>query len=483
MRRQLTLLAVTVFCAASFNVRSNEPGVIELHPENPHYFRWRDRPAILITSGEHYGAVLNREFDYVRYLEELKAHGFNLTRIFSGTYREVPGSFSITGNTLAPARGQFLCPWARSATPGASDGGHKFDLTRWDEEYFARMKDFIRRADARGVVVELVFFCTMYFEDVWRASPMFIGNNVNGIGEVGRQEVYGGRDPALLAVQRAVVERLVRELNAFDNLYYEICNEPYERGGLTREWNDQMIDTIVATEAGLPKKHLIAQGFPRSAKRIHELNPRVSILNFHAERPRAVRLNDSHNRVVAMDETGGADRTDLKYRTEGWSWILSGGAVYNHLDFSFTTDHPDGSAFPLPPGTPGGGGPALRKQLQVLKQFIERFEFVRMTPDGAAILDARILGLTARRNSDAEPAAHVLSEPGRAWAIYVPGGTQAELDLNLPAGGYHAEWLSPLSGGVLERQDFRHEGGSRTVRSPEYAEDIALRVVRRGGHE
>src|SRR5918994_6625367 len=99
---------------------------LTLLPENPRYFLFRGRPTVLITSGEHYGAVLNRDFDYVRYLDTLKSHGFNLTRTFAGTYREVPGSFGITGNTLAPAADRFVCPWARSATPGAGDGGTKF---------------------------------------------------------------------------------------------------------------------------------------------------------------------------------------------------------------------------------------------------------------------------------------------------------------------------------------------------------------------
>src|SRR5687768_7389356 len=74
-------------------VAAAEP--IRLHPDNPHYFLFRGRPAVLVTAGEHYGAVLNRDFDYVRYLDVLKAHGFNLTRTFAGTYRELPGSFNI----------------------------------------------------------------------------------------------------------------------------------------------------------------------------------------------------------------------------------------------------------------------------------------------------------------------------------------------------------------------------------------------------
>jgi hypothetical protein len=60
------------------------PRLLALHPDNPHYFLWREEPTILVTSGEHYGAVLNLDFDYVRYLDELQRHGLNHTRTFSG---------------------------------------------------------------------------------------------------------------------------------------------------------------------------------------------------------------------------------------------------------------------------------------------------------------------------------------------------------------------------------------------------------------
>ena len=86
---------------------------LALHPENPRYFLFRGKPTVLVTSGEHYGAVLNLDFDYVRYLDALAADGLNHTRLFSGTYREVPSSFGITDNTLAPKPGRYAAPWAR----------------------------------------------------------------------------------------------------------------------------------------------------------------------------------------------------------------------------------------------------------------------------------------------------------------------------------------------------------------------------------
>ena len=81
---------------------------IRLHPRNPHYFLFRGKAVALVTSAEHYGSVMNADFDYHRYLATLAAEGMNYTRLFGGSYREVPAqSFGIKRNTLAPAPGRF----------------------------------------------------------------------------------------------------------------------------------------------------------------------------------------------------------------------------------------------------------------------------------------------------------------------------------------------------------------------------------------
>ncbi|MBM4001585.1 MAG: hypothetical protein FJ297_18970 [Planctomycetes bacterium] len=155
-------------------VRAADPSAfIALHPENPRYFVWRGKPVLLVTSGEHYGAVLNLDFDYVAYLDELQSHGLNHTRAFSGIYREDRGAFGITDNTLAPQPNRYICPWARSGEPAYRDGGNRFDLTRYDDAYFARLKDFLAQADRRGIVVELNLFRPMYEDSMWvrRRSP------------------------------------------------------------------------------------------------------------------------------------------------------------------------------------------------------------------------------------------------------------------------------------------------------------------------
>ena len=134
----LSLIAVLSFAAS---VRA-EP--IKQHPDNPHYFLYEGRPTILITSAEHYGAVINKDFDYVAYLDALKTYGLNYTRIYPG-YMIEPNNKYIKGNTLGPTPDGIILPWARSDKPGYRQGGNLFDLDRWDPAFFARLKDFIAR--------------------------------------------------------------------------------------------------------------------------------------------------------------------------------------------------------------------------------------------------------------------------------------------------------------------------------------------------
>src|SRR3954462_783043 len=124
---RVVLLLLTVLTATA------QP--VQPHPDNPRYFLFHGKPTVLVTSGEHYGAVLNRDFDFLRYLDTLRADRLNLTRIFSGTYREVPGDFAIASNNLAPAPGAYLAPWFQQ--------NGKFDLTRWDDRYFERLRRFV----------------------------------------------------------------------------------------------------------------------------------------------------------------------------------------------------------------------------------------------------------------------------------------------------------------------------------------------------
>jgi hypothetical protein len=459
-----------------------------LHPENPHYFQYRGKPVILITSAEHYGAVLNLDFDYVKYLDTLAQDGLNYTRIFTGVYIERVGSFNITNNTLAPAAGRAITPWARSDQPGYINGGNKFDLDKWNPAYFRRLRDFVEQAALRDIIVEVTFFSSIYREAHWQYSPLHPANNVNGTHLENWKNAHTLSNGNLMGHQEKMVRQIVRQLNAFDNIFFEIQNEPwsdqtvpslllnpfdpdspktwYKRSDLASDaslaWQRKITSIIVGEESRLPQKHLIAQNYCNFKFPIRDVDPHVSILNFHYAWPEAATWNYGWDRVIGFDESGFAGREDTAYRKQAWHFILSGGGLFNNLDYSFAVGHEDGTA---KDNAPGGGSARLRVQLKVLRQFIEGLDFVRLRPYPTAVKKSP--GAVTR----------TLAEPGRQYAIYVDGGSRCTLTLVLPDGKYEATWINTLTGTAEKTEEISPADGLAEITSPTYDGDIALKVV------
>jgi len=412
--------------------------------------------------------VLNSDFAFVRYLDAVRDSGLNLTRTFSGAYVEPDGAFNIAHNTLAPVSGKFIAPWARSDTPGYPTGGNKFDLMRWNDSYFTRLHDFVAAASSRGIVVEVVLFCPYYEEPQWSLSPLNAKNNVNGIGDLPRTSANTLDNGKLLEVQDVMVRKFAEELKSFDNIYYEICNEPYF-GGVTIGWQMHIAKTLSDAEAALGVRHLIAQNISNKSKKIEQPSLLVSIFNFHyATPPDAVTQNFELNKVIADDETGFKGTGDATYRMEAWDFFLAGGGMFDHLDYSFTAGHEDGSFMPLPAKQPGGGGPELRKQFRILKDFLSTMNFTQMKPDQSVICSTLSKDVTAR----------VLSEAGKTYAIYVRGAGLNQLDLKLPPGSYRVQWINTLKGPVENTDAITATDENAKLNLPTYEQDIAVRIDR-----
>jgi hypothetical protein len=251
------------------------------------------------------------------------------------------------------------------------------------------------------------------------------------------------------------------------------------------EWERHIAQVFVDTEKSLklPQHHLIAQNIVNGSKKIENPDPNVSVFNFHyCNPPDAVGENFALNRPIAYDETGGREKGDDYYRVHAWQFILAGGSVLSHLDFSFTAQTPEGTS---PISAPGGGGPEIRRQLQVLRQFMDSFDYLRMQPDNTVLaVEPRDEGVTA----------YALVEPGRQYAIYLarllsekPGerqgqpkgdasGKATKIRLNLPGGKYEVEWINPSTGEIQKSPPLKHATGEAALDLPKYDRDVALRL-------
>jgi hypothetical protein len=472
--------------------QSAKPEAIRLDPRNPHYFRFRGETVALITSGEHYGAVLNTDFDYKKYLDTLQAKGLNYTRLFPGSYIEVPGkSFGIRRNDLAPAEGRFIAPWARSSVAGYAGGGNKVDLEQWNPEYFARFHDFLNEASKRGIVVEISLFSSQYGDMQWALSPFNAANNVNDTSAIDWKKVNTLDNGNILAYQERYVRKLVREVNAFDNLIFELQNEPFADRPVLEgvvnpylfpparnqfpntietaddksiAWQTRVARWIASEEESLPNKHLVAQNYCDFGLPASSLIPSVSIVNFHYAYPEAASANYGVGKLLAYDETGFLGRDDAAYRRQAWNFMMSGGGAFDALDYSFSVGHEDGSD--AEPNGPGGGSAAFRRQLGILSNFLRSLPLADLAPDTHTVKHAG--GAYAR----------VLSSPGQKYAMYFDGKGPADAVLDLPAGTYTGEWINTESGEVEQREKFEHSGGEKVLHTPAFADGIAFRLTR-----
>lgn len=483
VRRRLCtglLLLLTTWPAAAGAASAAPSPAIRLLPENPRYFEWRGKPVILVTSGEHYGAVVNPDFDYVRYLDTIASFGFNHTRLFLGDYVEETADFGIVDNPLVVAPGRFLAPWARSSTPGFPRGGNKFDLDRWDSAYFERLHRYLDACDERGITVEAVFF---FAGAVLKNHPLAATNNVNATTPISARQYLTLENGNVLARQEAYCRKLVREMNRHGNVILNICNEPWfdhqahpgfasQPADEVKQWIGRVSEWIADEESRLPVRHLMSVDLTNQGSEIapHELQTslrNVSVFNVHYDANADIlKRNRGLERALTLNETGFNGTGDAPYRLQGWRFLLEGGAMYGNLDFGFTVGHEDGSFTPkFVNGTYDcGGSRALRAQLAVLKSFVNSLPIARLRPDNSMVIGGpdEWSGLSA---------------PGEAYAVWFPGEGELDVKLNLPHGTWQYDWVDPMTGAVtsetathdtwaVQKHGVRHGGG------------VALRITR-----
>jgi hypothetical protein len=472
---------LTAVLAACLSLAAAQP--IQLSPKNPHYFLFRGKTTALISSGEHYGSVMNADFDYHRYLATLESEGMNYTRLFGGSYHEEPAqSFGILRNTLAPAPGRYVAPWARA--------GDKFDLNHWNPAYLTRYRDFLAEAGRRGVVVEVTLFSSYYQEMHWKISPLSPVNNVNGTPAIDWKKLHTLDNGNILTYQESYTRRLVREANNYDNVIFEIQNEPWSdqpvlsgvinpylalpgrdlypnsidlAADASIDWQARVAQWITSEESQLPNHHLIAQNYCNFRFPVRKLLPEAAIVNFHYAYPEVVTLNYGLGKAISYDETGFLGRDDATYRRQAWNFMLSGGSVFNGLDYSFTVGHEDGTD--TAPNGPGGGSPALRRQLRVLSEFLKAFPLEDAAPDTHIVKHA----------AGAVP--HALSSPKGEHVIYFDGDglTDVVLDPHQPA--CVAEWINVETGKAEKTEPLATDIRMPvTLHAPAYRDGIALRL-------
>jgi hypothetical protein len=489
--------ALPLFCLLAA-VAGAEP--IRVSSANPRYFERDGKPLVFVTSDHHYGAVIDADFHFAAYLAYLGSAGMNLTRIYPGGMFE-PTDKYVAGNPLGPRPGRQILPWAKSAVTGAHPAlaepgqpSYKLDLDRWNPDYFARLKAFVDLAGQKGIVVEVAFFNGMY-ADCWPLMALYHVNNVQGVGryeaeECGLFTTASPRNEGVIRYQKAYVAKIAAELNGFDNVIYDLCDEPSLQGRPDGSivtlpdrdvvpWLQALKDAFLEAEAALPKKHVLGQT-------VQSLSPDLSAEPWCAWLP----TEYVRAATAAFEKDYGARKPIVNVesdyyghglvkpytvddvRGEGWWFLIGGGAGTISLNGEYHRGQET-------------GGPDTRERIvpqrKALKDFVESFEVRSMERfDGVAGVPAGAF-------------ASALAEPGRQYALYLfhakgdgqwgahfvatPGSYRDTVTLKaIPAGSYRIEWIDPVSGRVSASETVRWGGGDLALTTPSYSIDVALRM-------
>jgi hypothetical protein len=483
MMRPIIAKSVSAVALALMLVSCNTSQPIGRHPDNPHYFIYKGKPLVLITTDHHYGAVINLDFDYIRFLDRLQEYGMNLTRIYPGGYVEMKDSYT-KGNPLGPAPDRFILPWKKSSVEGASQflGKYKYDLDQWDTEYFKRLKDFVYQSSLRNIIVEIAFFNGMY-DDRWMMQPLYHDNNLQGVGTGDFKLFTTLSDPKLAGYQAEYVRKIASELYKFDNIIYDISDEPEMQHRESREWNSVMLDALISADHS---RHIYGET-ANSASPDFTGDSRTSWIPTEYISPMENTLDNdySDNKPIVDVETAyyplwyGNNRVE-ESRAESWYGMVGGLAGFIHLNSDFSTFNPSGA------GT--GTQDSILPQKRILMDFMNSLDFIKMEKFTDFVLpDSLVL-------------CRGIAEPGRQYALYLfhgsrkwdewPQGPTAirfnveiaqftdMVTINAVAGKYLVEWINPSSGTVIKSYEAECTDGKLKLDTPLYTFDLALRMKR-----
>jgi hypothetical protein len=443
----------------SSHKRSPAKGPLRVFHHNPRYFTDGSGKAIYLT-GSHTWANFQDNgstdpppvFDYNRYLDHMVELNHNFIRLW--VWEQARWAPWADGKESKATDWFYHPAWAYARTgPGtALDGKPKFDLHRFDSDYFERLRSRVKAARDRGIYVSIMLFQGWSEKKGWLGGEPFRGHPYNPKNNVqvfdGGNSNANGPDLNGVAVrdlQVAYIHQVVDTVNDLDNVLYEVTNE-----GGNREWDWFVVNTVHRYEKTKTKQHpvgITGHGSEDNATMLASpadwFSPGSNDWPDLKTDPRAV----EGKKISLLD-------TDHVFGVGGdgkWVWkgFMRGHNVlfmdpYNQEDWEFTEQ-----------GTAKEALDSARRAMGETLSYATRMDLAETTP-----------------HNDLSSTGYCLANPGKEYLVYLPEGGEATVDLTSAKGSLAVEWMRSATGEVTKGEAV--EGGEkRTFRAP-FAGDAAL---------
>jgi hypothetical protein len=492
VRRKLALFSLSILlCAQLARPQANPPVTGPLVVSgNSRYFQDPSGRILLLNGSQTWnslqdwgtdGSVSSLDFDaFVKFLTD---NGDNFTLLWRV---EQPRFCSLPVN--AGPHPEFVVspqPWLRTGPGKATDGGLKFDLTKFNPAYFDRLRARVQALDKAGIYAGVYLF-TGEFLNLFRCSndgyPFTGANNINGVddsyvsGPQGNGSVDMTAPNAITRFQDAYVDKVIDTLNDLPNVLW-IVSEEAPPASLW--WNQHLIAHVRAYESHKPYQHPVGYAAPIRV-------PDSVVYNSDADwvAPAAtisptsscgtgkpvckVNVNDSDHSYWEMWL-----QTPQQNRNYAWENVLNGNSVLFMDPYLVYYPRQNRNDCLLPSHgictNPDPRYEIFRKNLGYTLKYATRLNLARATPQ-------RALSSTGYCLAQTPPA-------GAEYLVYAPTGGELEVDLSAmpPTRKLAVEWFNPATGQTTD-EDPVPAGSHAQVFNPPFSGDAVLYLVDTAGH-
>jgi len=477
------ILGVFIMSIASF---SEAKGPLSVSKDNPRYFTDPDGNIVYVTGSHTWNNFKDmsksdppRPFDYEGYLNFLQKYNHNFIRLWTWeltkyTYEGIAEIDSEAFQGVMNYAKQF--PWQRTGPGDALDGKPKFDLSKFDESYFERLRSRVTLAGERGIYVSIMLFEGHGLHSSkppwrWDGHPFNIQNNINGIdGDPNKDgmgiEIQTLQIPEITKIQEKYVAKVIDTVNDLDNVLYEIVNES---GKYSTEWQYYMINFIHNYEKKKPKQHPVGMTFQWAPGDMRGSN--ANLFNSPAD-------------WISPNPEGGytdnpptADGSKVILTDTDHLWGIGGNQAWVWKSFCrgmnplfmdpylevkkeskkdgnvVWTDYMSAEPKLDPKWDP------IRKSLGYTLSYAKRMDLAKAIP-----------------RNDLSSTGYCLANIGKEYLVYAPNGGEVTIDLTDAEGKLIGEWFNPNNGTVTASGIELNKG--KVTLKPNFDGDAVLFVIK-----
>jgi hypothetical protein len=481
---RLALLAMTfLLLVPCLQPQTNQPIVGPLVASgNPHYFKDAKGHALILTGSQSWNTFQDfgtdgkpQPLDFKAFVKFLTQHGQNFTLLWTV---ELP-KFCHHPNTAGPPPPYTVqpLPWERTGPGRATDGGMKFDLTKFNQKFFERLRARVQHLDAAGIYTGVYLFTGEYLLK-YRCStdgyPLTGANNINGVddgyisGKAGINAVIMTAPNAITKVQDAYVKKVIDTLNDLPNVLWIVSEEGPPN---SMWWNNHMISLIRSYESRKPYQHPIGYATLTRAPDAILYNsdadwvaPKITVSPIRScgsGKPACkVNINDSDHSYWEI-------WNDTPQQNRNWAWenFMNGNQVL-FMDPYLVYYPRENRNLCLSPKhgiciAPDKRWDNLRDNLGYILRYSRKFNLLRVTPQPA-------LSSTGYCLAEATSA-------GAKYLVYAPAGGWFRVNLSAISNArmLAVEWFRPSTGTVIVGQPIR-PGSSSQAFTPPFSGDAVL---------